>query len=89
MSVSLVVIGFVPPDEKWKEMKAVFDACEKAKIAIPEEVEEFFNYEAPDERGIEKEILKTEWKNEYAQGYEIELSKIPKNVKFIRAYLSY
>lgn len=27
MSMSLNVMGFKPPDEKWKQMKAAYEAC--------------------------------------------------------------
>ena len=42
MSTSSYVIGFKPPDKKWRKMKAARDACIDADIPIPEEVEYIF-----------------------------------------------
>jgi len=50
------VIGFRPPDAKWKKMKEVHDACIAANVEIPEEVDEFFNWEPPDPRGVKVEL---------------------------------
>lgn len=48
----LYVEGIRPPDEEWKKMKAIYDACMEAKVTIPDEVLKFFDCEVPDERGI-------------------------------------
>lgn len=89
MSMSTHVIGFKPPDAKWKKMKEVWDACEKAGIDPPKEVSEFFNYENPDENGVEVELDAAEWGDDGRQGYEIEVSKLPKGVTIIRFYNSW
>ena len=57
MSMSTHVIGFKPPDEKWKKMKKVWDTCQEAGIDAPKEVVEFFNDCPPDEAGVEVEII--------------------------------
>ncbi len=69
MSMSTYVIGFKPPDSKWKEMKAIYDACEKGKISPPEEVIEFFDGE-PDINGVEVKLKLKEWDTEGGCGYE-------------------
>jgi len=46
------VYGIRPPDEKWRQMKAVYDACIVASVEIPEEVIEFFDGEAPIAEGV-------------------------------------
>lgn len=89
MSMSTHVIGFVPPDEKWKQMKVIWDACSKADIALPGEVEEFFDGEEPSEKGQEVEIPYSKWSDENRQGIEVEINKLPKNVKLIRFYNSW
>lgn len=88
MSMSIHIIGFIPPDDKWKKMKRIWDACEDPNVDIPTEVLAFFNGEPPDEKGVEIEIEKTEWSNDYDQGFEIEVKKIPKDVKVLRFYYS-
>ena len=89
MSMSTHVIGFKPPDEKWKKMKAIWDSCENANIEIPQEVMEYFSYETPDISGVEVEINAEEWDDEGRAGYQIHIDKIPKDVKTIRFYNSW
>lgn len=54
MSMSTHIVGFVPPDNKWRQMKVIYDACNEAGITVPEEVDDYFEGEAPDEAGMEK-----------------------------------
>lgn len=89
MGMSTHIVGLVPPDEHWKKMKQVWDSCKSVGIEVPKPVQEFFNWEAPDERGVEVEIPLIEWSEETMQGYELELDKIPANVKVIRFYNSW
>ncbi len=86
MSLSTHVIGFVPPDERWKAMKAIWDACKKAKIDPPTEVEDFFEGR-PDEEGQEVVIPHKQWVGEDSNGIEINTAKIPAKVKIIRFYI--
>ncbi len=93
MGASTNVVGFKPADEKWKKMKAVWDSCEKANICIPTSVVEFFNGDTPDSSGVLIELLKhpccEKYSAEMKDGYEIDVSKLPKDVKIIRVYTSY
>lgn len=93
MGMSTHVIGFRPPDAKWKKMKAIYDSCIEAEIDVPDEVDEFFDGEPPDERGIQIDLQKTgcikKYKGDMVDGYEVEVAKIPKDVTFIRVYNSY
>ena len=88
MSMSTSVTGFKPPDEKWKKMKAIWDACEKACVNTPAKVEKFFNGVPPDDSGVEVELEDTpccrEYREEMCNGYEIEIAKLPKDIKIIR-----
>jgi hypothetical protein len=90
---SLNVCGFRPPDEEWKKMKAIYDACVIASVPIPDEVDIFFDGEPPDETGIsidmeEKECC-TDYDGDMREGFQIDLKKIPKNIRFIRFFVSY
>jgi hypothetical protein len=89
MSMSTHVTGFVPPDETWLKMKAIWDACAEAGIAPPEEVEEFFDGEAPDPAGQEVDIPSSEWRDDSSEGIEITLADVPSRVKIIRFYNSW
>lgn len=87
--MSTHVVGFRAPDEEWTKMKAIWDACEVAKVSVPEEVERYFGGESPDPSGVEIEIEAHEWSNEYAEGYEINVADIPKGLTSIRFYNSW
>jgi hypothetical protein len=90
MSVDLHVTAFRPPDDKWKKMKVIWKACNDAGVPVPEEVSEFFNWENPDSNGVEVPlgVALREWNDEYRSGYQINISELPSNVKYIRAYLA-
>lgn len=93
MGMSTHVVGFKPPDDKWKKMKAVWDACSKAGISVPDDVLEFFGHATPDSKGVEVEIEDHECCDEYnareSQGFEINIKKLPPDVTVIRFYNSY
>ncbi len=86
MSMSTHVTGFRPPDEKWRQMKAVWDANEAAGLEHPKELWDFFGHDDPDEAGIEVDIKDAIEKcgGDSTDGYQIELAKLPDNVTHIR-----
>lgn len=93
MSMSTIVIGFRPPDAKWKLMKKIYDNCQKAGIEIPKEVEQFFGgaEQEPDPSGVEVEIdaALTKYEDDSCSGYELHIDKLPKDVKIVRFYNSW
>lgn len=95
MSMSKHVEGIVPPDQKWRDMKRVYDACEKAGIDLPVEVDAFFDGEIPCDQGAVINLIDhiavqpLSDIEEMAEGYNIEIAELPKNVKFIRFYMSW
>jgi hypothetical protein len=96
MSMHTYVVGFKPPDEKWRKMKEAWDACREAGVPLPHEIEKFFNYESPDENGVmiqQSELEKlgaiSEFNAEMENGYEVHLDKLPKDVTIIRVCNSY
>jgi len=86
MSMSTSVYGFRPPDERFKEMLAIYKACTKAKIEIPAEVDEFFDGGEPDPAGVAIDLGKAEkeFRTDGQEGIEIDLKKLPKDVTLIR-----
>ena len=86
MTVIIEIIGFKPPDEKWKTMKYVWDACKKADIEIPDEVYLFFEGKEPDIAGVETDIgcAVKRHKNVSTIQYDVYIDKLPKDVKIIR-----
>lgn len=89
MSMSTHVIGIMPPDEKFRKMKAAWDACEAAGIEPPGEVEDFFGGERPDTDGAAVDLKGREWSNDHQQGVEIDIADLPPGVKTIRFYNSW
>lgn len=72
-------------------MKTIYEACSKAGVEIPEEVEDFFDGEEPGDRpGMEVKITDSleEWEDDSRSGFEMDVSKLPKDVKKIRFYMS-
>ncbi len=95
MSMSTSVVGFVPPDKKFKKMLAVYEACELAGVEIPKEVDTFFNGEIPDPSGVVISLsggehpAVTAWNDDISEGFEVELDKLPKDIKVLRFYNSW
>lgn len=89
MGMSTHVTGFVPPDDRWQQMKAVYDSCTAAGIDPPTEVERFFDGQAPDPSGQEVDIPHRDWQDDHRQGIEIKTEDIPENVRSIRFYNSW
>ena len=84
MSVSYSVFAIMSPEDKaYKAHKAVWDACEAAKVDIPEDTLEFFDHCTPDPGGV-KVYMKT---NDHALDYEwcmdIKVADIPKDATVI------
>ena len=90
--MSTHVEGFIPPDAKFKKMLKAYRACEEAGVAIPADVDKFFNGEPPDEAGVKLDLTYdkrykdavTEYQNDACQGVEIDIDKLPKDVKVVR-----
>jgi phage terminase large subunit GpA-like protein len=89
MGMSTHVVGYGPPDERWRQMKAIWDGCKAARIPVPDEVEKFFGYSPPDDKGVEITIQATAWSDGDREGYEIEVAKIPPQCSVIRFYNSW
>jgi len=105
MGMSTHVVGFRPPDEKWRKMKAVWDACKAAETDPPVEVEDFFGGDEPDEAGVEVRLdplllddnkaklgVVVDWEDDMREGLEVDLEKLRANfpsVTKLRFYNSY
>ena len=103
--MSMRVIGFRPADDRYRQMKAVLDACRQAKIEPPAAVKEFFprwtEDEAMPDHGVTVALgadwLKqgdlaagvTHWKSDMEDGFEVDLRAIDPTIKVLRFYNSY
>lgn len=92
------VVGIKPPNDKFIKMKKIWDVCSEAGVSIPKEVEEFFNGEAPDEKGViidiklfdaYKNIVRTWDDGDMKNGLEVDLTKLPKDITILRFINSY
>lgn len=96
LSTSTYVYGIRPPDEKWRQMKAVWDACAAAGVSVPDDVEDFFDGEEPDAAGVVIDLEKVGaariWKpggNSMREGVEVNLERLPEDITLIRFVNSY
>jgi ATP-dependent Clp protease ATP-binding subunit ClpA len=83
---SMHVVGIREPDNQWLQMKAVFDACTAARVAIPSAVAEYFNGTGPDAAGIVTDLSTATVDCE--SGVELVLANLPEKVTRLRFYLS-
>lgn len=89
MGINIHVKGFKIPNERWYEMKAIWDTCVKAKVDIPLQVLHYFGDDEPYESGVQVDIPYTEWSDDYRDGIEIQISDLPSDLTSIRFYNSY
>lgn len=93
MGMSTNIEAIRPPDEKWKKMKAIFDSCKNANIDPPDEIWDFFNGEPPSDLGVVIEIENTDAVEKVSEdmrdGFIVDLTELPKDVKYIKFYNSY
>jgi hypothetical protein len=91
VDISTHVVGIRPPDERWRQMKSVWDACKEAGVPVPGEVQEFFDWMEPDPSGVEVPLdtVARKWRAEMQDGFEIDVAAIPAGIKTIRFYNNY
>lgn len=93
MSMSTHIEGFKPPDATWRKHFAVWDACTKAGVTVPSETRLYFSDEAPDNSGVTVDLYKNpavkEYRPEGRSGWEVDLTRLPKDVTIIRFFNSW
>ncbi|MEE9214814.1 MAG: hypothetical protein V3U54_08490 [Thermodesulfobacteriota bacterium] len=87
-------------DKKWDALQA----CKKAGVLFPKQIQEYFGLDGDEDRVLEsKECYEDEkltfnlegkpgvkvWNAEMEDGFEVDLTKLPKDVTKIRFYTSY
>jgi hypothetical protein len=87
------IVGLRPPNDKWKKMKAIYDSCVAGEVPIPKAVEDFFNGEPPDATGVKVplpgHISVKAWRDDSAEGIEVDVTMLPKGVTILRFYNSW
>ena len=92
MSMSTHVVGFVPPDETFKKMKEVYDTCKEADVTVPDAVWEFFDYETPNDAGMQVNIdkyVEDTSPHDMAQGFQIDVQRLAKEMPQVKTVLFY
>jgi len=92
MSMTTYVVGYKPADSKWNKFKKLWDQCVEAGVTPPQEVIDYFDDEYPgDKPGMEVDVSKAaeEYFTDDVSGYEVNIDKLPKDVKIIRFIISY
>lgn len=93
MSMSTFVYGIKPPDDTWRKMKAVWDACSEAGVEPPEAVIDFFDDTQPDSLGVVVDLDKHDAVIEYSANmehrFEVDITALPDDIKVIRFVNSY
>lgn len=102
MGASHYVEGIKPADEKYTQMRQIWKACQTAKVEIPKEVVKFFGGDPPDDKGVVT-ALWAEYPscppgNHPAvacgeqigtQFWDVDLSKLDKDIKIVRFIIRY
>lgn len=99
MGMSTYVYGIKPADEDFQRMLDAWKACNSAGMSIPKELIDYFGESAetiygPDSSGVlihltyEADAV-TEWCSEMQEGYEVDITKLPTDIKVIRFVNSY
>ncbi len=92
MGMTTHIVGFIPPDEKWRKNAAAWKACEEAEIELPQELMSYFGGEDPTDmpgREVDIEPAVANCGREGTDGWEVTLAKLPPEVKVIRFENSY
>lgn len=94
--MSTTIVGIRDLDGQFQKMMEVKKACEAAGIGYPEEVRQYFKYPEESERMLREEmesmdidIAVKKSSNDYSNIWEVDLSKLPKEVKKIQFRNSY
>jgi len=93
MGMHTSVYGIKPAGKKFKEMEKIYHLCNEQGITIPDEVDDFFDGETPDSKGVVVELNTnrgvSEYHEEMQEGIEVDLSMLPKDIRIIRFVNSY
>ena len=97
MSMSTHIQAFRDMNGEFKKMLEILLFCREKGVSLPKEVEEYFGDNADyDEDEIKDEMLEIDitslvrdWTSTSADGYEVDVKDLPKEVKTLRFYNSW
>ena len=100
MGMSTHIRAFMPDtDPEFNKHKKLALACDDANVSLPKETAEYFGCDVDDfysdliEEKLEIDLIKDEhfviYTDIMSEGYEVDLTRIPKGVTKLRFYNSY
>lgn len=105
MSMSTNVVAFRDMDGEFSRMLDIKQFCDQKKVSYPQEVKDYFkdvdleDYTPDgdlDDGDLHDAMLKVdisaalqEWSDDSSEGYEVDVAKLPSDVKTIRFYNSW
>ena len=93
MGMSTYVYGIKAPSARHKTMAQIRDACKALGIDEPLEVERYFENQYGTDASGERMDLPADsyadWSAEMQNGYQVEVAKLPPEVKYVRFVNSY
>lgn len=95
MGMSTHIKAFIPDtDPEYQRHRKVLLACDEAEVSLPKETAEYFGVIDFDKNTLDDKLefdiknsdCLSKWKDHDADGYEIDLTKLPQGVTKIRFY---
>jgi len=88
LDIDTSVVGIKPEDGTFGKMHEILVGCRELGVKVPNKVNEYFIYDRRDDRGVhvclEKHKCCKKSVDDSEISYEIELDKLPKDIKIIR-----
>ncbi len=98
MGMSSHIQAFIPDtDATYQKHKKVLLVCLEAGVGLPKETAEYFGSSEPEEYLLDEKLSVTlklgkhyeEYNAEMCEGFEVDLTKLPKGITKLRFYNSY
>ena len=93
--MSTHIQAFMPDtDADFQKHKKILLMCIENEVSLPKETAQYFGQKEPEEYLLDEKLsvsLKEnvhykDWSDESSQGYEVDLSKLPKGITKLRFY---
>jgi len=86
--------AFIPDnDPTYQKHLRILTMCKKENVSLPKETADYFGTcDEPEEKLqfiLKRDDHYTKWQDEMREGFEVDLTKLPKEVTKIRFYNSY
>jgi len=95
MGMSTHIEAFIPDtDSEYIKHKEILEVCAKNEVTLPKETAEYFGDDFPQRYLLDEKLsvaLKegehyNNWSDESSEGFELDLTKLPKGVTKLRFY---